>query len=136
MIHTLKKFMGISLLLIFSSCAISPPDVPAFLPFDENRAYYVYTISNREGWVDNDTNLFVDPELAPVPLKWNDVKKHAFIVPSFTWERINTFISQMCEKEKKKCKEAGRPDLKTVKVKQVIQMRTDAIEKGEINDTN
>lgn len=97
--------------------------MPAFLPFDENRAYYVYTISDREGWVDNGENKFYDAEFTPVPLKWDEVKKHAFIVPSFTWEQINTFISQICEKEKKKCKEAGRPDLKVEKVKQVIEMR-------------
>lgn len=119
--------LGVMLNLV--SCANAPPDVPAFLPFDENRAYYVYTISNREGWVDNGENLFTDEKYAPIPMKWNEVKKKAFIIPSFTWEEINTFISQICEKEKKKCRENGNPLIKIQNLNKVLKKRND-LEEG------
>lgn len=111
-------------MLNLASCAsIVPPDVPAFYEFDQNRAYYIYTISNKEGWVDNDKNLFYDANFVEKPKKWSEIKVKSLTVPSFSWEPLNTFISQVCEKEGKKCKENGNPMIKIQRLKKVIQMQ-------------
>ena len=103
--------LGITLNL--TSCSHNPPDVPAFLDLNSNTGYYVYTISNREGYVNNTDKPFVDEKLSPTPLKWNDIKKKSVILPSFSWELVNAYIATMCEKNKQKCEEAGNPEVKS-----------------------
>ncbi len=63
--------------------------------------------------MNNTDKPFVDEKLSPTPLKWNDIKKKSVILPSFSWEEINSYIATMCEKYKQKCEEAGNPEVKS-----------------------
>lgn len=105
--------MALGITLSLTSCGHNPPDVPAFLELNSSTGYYVYTISNREGYVNDTDKPFVDEKLSPIPLKWKDIKKKSVILPSFSWEEINAYIAAMCVKYKQKCEEAGNPEVKS-----------------------
>jgi hypothetical protein len=111
-----------TLAIILSSCANIPPaDVPVFTQLNKDKAYYVYTISNKEGYVNNSDILFNDPDFSKTPLTWNQVKLYSIYVPSFSWSKIEAMILKLCKKQKQDCESHGNPDIKFEKFHKVIE---------------
>lgn len=120
--------MGLGLSL---SCQVAPVDVPIFTELNPNKAFYVYTISNREGIVDNDKQLFQDKLLSETPLKWNEIKKYSIYVPSFSWAKIEAMILKLCKVQKQDCESAGNPDEKVERFHQFRNLSNTQIESYE-----
>jgi hypothetical protein len=108
---------GITLNLV--SCAVSPPDVPVFSRINATTGYYIYTISTKEGYVNDTDKLFFDKSLMKEPQTFSQIVKKSLIIPTFSYEKINTYISDMCFKYKQKCTDANSPETKIPKVNKV-----------------
>jgi len=96
-------------------------DVPAFVELSETRAWYTYSISDREGYVNNTDKLFYDPDLYPTPLKWKQIKEESVIVPAFSYAKIESMILKLCERNKQECEANGYPEEKLEKIRQRAQ---------------
>lgn len=93
------------------SCA-SPPDVPSCAPITEDIGYCIFSISDKEFYVDNNARGMDDKGNACVwkePLvvngvpektncmQWKDLKKKSLIVPAQSYGKIKKFIIDICK---------------------------------------
>lgn len=85
----------ISLSLLISGCAVTPPDVPLCTEISPNRGFCVNTISSKEFEI-NDTQLYNEKS-------WWDLRPLMIYMPSDSWKEIKSFIIKVC-KMSKKCK--------------------------------
>jgi hypothetical protein len=85
----------------------TPPSVPTFTRLDANTGYYIYTGDSREGYVNNSDKPFFDKKFMKTPMTLDQIEEASLIVPTFSFEAINTYISQLCFKFKKQCSEAA-----------------------------
>lgn len=67
-----------------------PPDVPVLTRLSPTSGYYVYTISDKEGVVD-DTHLLNGKT-------WIDYVVESVLVPADSYKEIKGFIIKMCKK--------------------------------------
>ena len=86
-----KSFLVILLLLIFNSCA-SVPDVPVITRIGPTSGYYVFTVSDKEGDVD-DTHLLEGKTFL-------DYAVEGVIVPADSYAAIKAYILKSCKKSK------------------------------------
>lgn len=84
-----KKPFVILLALLLSSCA-SVPDVPVITRLSPNSGYYVYTVSEKEGVVD-DENLLNGKTFL-------DYVVEGVIVPADSYSEIKAYILKSCKK--------------------------------------
>ncbi len=87
-----KLLLGISLSLIVSGCTTMPPDVPVITRTGPTEGFYVYTMSEKEGIVD-DTHLLEGKTFL-------DYVIEGVIVPAKSYAEIKSFILKMCKKYK------------------------------------
>lgn len=87
------------LILIFNSCA-SVPDVPVITRLSPNSGFYVYTISEKEGIVDDEHLLegktFLDYVIEGV------------IVPAESYAKIKAYILKNCMKSNDCANDVGK----------------------------
>lgn len=88
-IKKLENFLAILLLLTFNSCT-TVPDVPVLTRLNATQGYYVFTISDKEGIVD-DENLLNGKT-------WIDYVIESVYVPADSWKQIKSYILKNCKK--------------------------------------
>lgn len=106
-------------MLSLTNCAHNIPDVPVFTEINPDMAYFIYTVSDKEGYINNTDTLYYDPDFVKEPKKWNEIKKGSLYVPSFSWEKINAFISQKCRVAPDQCKANGDIEQKARRLRAV-----------------
>lgn len=79
-------------MLSLTSCATQIPDVPVITRISPTEGFYVYTVSDKEGIVD-DENLLEGKTFL-------DYVVEGVIVPSSSYAKIKSFILKMCKKYK------------------------------------
>jgi hypothetical protein len=92
------KILLLSLLGLLSSCATQVPDVPILTRLNASQCFYVYTISDKQGIVDDD-NLLNGKTCI-------DYLQDDLIIPVDSWVEIKKFILKICNKTKS-CGEVG-----------------------------
>lgn len=103
----MQRKISLIKLAFLSSLVLSctkPPDIPICLSLDEQRGYCIYTISDKEFYVDAD-RLFESKN-------WEQVKATSLILPASSWMELKKYILKMC-KQSKSCME----DLKKIESK-------------------
>lgn len=84
--------LGILLSSAIISCA-SVPDVPVCTAIDEALGFCIYTITNKEFYIDNIDHLY---EGKP----WSQVELESLRVPASSWAEIKSYILIQCKKHK------------------------------------
>lgn len=91
----LKKLLSCLLVLTLSllaSCATTAPDVPVLTRLGPTQGYYVYTMSDKKGIVDDEHPLNGKT--------WHDYVIESIYVPVDSWKEIKVFILKMCKVHK------------------------------------
>lgn len=87
------KLLGILSNLIINSCA-TPPDIPVMTRLGPNKGYYVYTISNNEGVIDDNHPIFINGEKKT----WLDIVNESVYLPIYSWIELKKYIIKNCRK--------------------------------------
>ena len=92
------KILLLSLLGLLNSCATPPPDVPLLTRLNASQCFFVYTISDKQGIVDDEHLLNGKTCI--------DYLQDDLIIPVDSWVEIKKFILKIC-KSTKACGEVG-----------------------------
>lgn len=90
MLKRLLKF-SLNLVLSFSlfSCATTAPDVPVLTRISPTQGFYVYTMSDKKGIVDDEHLLNGKT--------WHDYVIESIYVPFESYAELKKFILKMCK---------------------------------------
>lgn len=90
----LSRSLFLSLSLLLSGCATTPPDVPICTELSMTRGFCTNTISDKSFFIDEETKL--DGK------SWWELRPTMIQVPITSWVKIKAFIIKVC-KEKGNC---------------------------------
>lgn len=103
MMKKLENYLvSLLVLILISSCATQVPDVPLVTRLGPGLCYYVYTISDKKGEIDDNHPLIIEG----VPYSCYDLILEGLIFPVYSYQEIKKFIQKTC-KESKKCGSVG-----------------------------
>lgn len=98
----LKSLWKSLLILLISACSSMPPDVPVITRLGPNLCYYVYTISDKKGEVDDLHPLILDG----IPYSCYDLILEGLIFPPYSYKEMKKYLLNECKKSKK-CGKVG-----------------------------
>lgn len=79
------------LCLFLDSCAVNPPNVKVYKELTPDKAYYVSTMSDDEGYID---------EQHPVDgFTWWQLRPVVLSITGEDWAKIKAFIIKMCKQQ-------------------------------------
>ena len=96
--------------LLNFKCA-SVPDVPACIELGPNKGWCTYTISDKEFFVDDDTN-----ELGK---EWWDMRPQMIMLPWQSWAKIKSYIQKKCKKHND-CKGVAGWDKRVERIDEMV----------------
>lgn len=103
-----KNSLNLIISLVFVACSTMPPDVPVVTKIGPNLCYYVYTISDKKGEIDDEHPLIIEG----VPYSCYDLILEGLIFPVYSYKELKKYIQKSC-KETKKCGAVGDWDDRT-----------------------
>lgn len=95
----LCKSLLISLGLALSSCATSPPDVPACVELSPSRGGCVKVISGTVFTIDEEHPFVVDDK----PYTWWQLRPMMVQLPPSSWADLKKWIIKVCRKYESMC---------------------------------